>query len=173
MLTMIIFARFASHSWPFFTHTHTGTLCKYMYMSACTRYMQFPCMFNMINFCNNSIGITRQQQLFHHALHAQWQFNARVATSIARVCVLNASAVQLPKQPVLFCLSARLSVSMYFYLYLYLLAAPGAMARSFFRAARTWVRIVHASLRVSAYEWVCMCVCVCVQCRCHRLCGGI
>jgi len=39
-------------------------------------------MFNMINFCNNSIGITRQQQLFHHALHAQLQYRARVATKV-------------------------------------------------------------------------------------------
>lgn len=69
------------------SHTHTRAHAHMHYANICiclsARYMQFPCMFNMINFCNNSIGITRQQQLFHHALHAQWQFNARVATTLS------------------------------------------------------------------------------------------
>jgi len=106
MLTMIIFGRFAftfcNQVAIFYTHIHEAMQMLQIayvytsislsplphllshYLSFALRYMQFPCMFNMINFCNNSIGITRQQQLFHHALHAQWQHRARVATKLTK-----------------------------------------------------------------------------------------
>jgi len=58
-----------------------GCVC----LCVCVR-VQFPCMFNMINFCNNSIGITRQQQLFHHAFHQHIHTHSHTNPTFTFVC---------------------------------------------------------------------------------------